>query len=323
MRNQSIDIVKGVCILLMILGHCQGCPWIFCRAIESFHMPAFFIAGGLFFRHKSIDQVCTVGLKRLIIPLLIGVGICCCIMYLLGRNAWAISWLKALLYPGGTRGDDIIAPNWPCIGVFWFLAALFWCRIIYATIDKYVFNYKFWVCALLSWFGIVLAKRLVLPFGVTEGLSGLVFYAFGDFVKSKNLINKSVPWYMHVAFITLWLINILKIQHFQMFQCNYVWYLWPLGVCFACGMSKVIYDLSKHICKYKIGKFLAALGLYSLEFMCCHQIMRTIMDCFRQQVNAMSHPILFASVTLFSGTIILTITYILIRSAVQYRWVKE
>ena len=56
-RDKSIDIVKGIVIILMVAGH-AGCPSYFANIICSFHMPCFFIISGMllndyYFNHKK------------------------------------------------------------------------------------------------------------------------------------------------------------------------------------------------------------------------------------------------------------------------------
>ena len=50
-RDINIDILKGIGMLLVIIGH-SGCIWPFYPAINAFHMPLFFIVSGLFFSTK-------------------------------------------------------------------------------------------------------------------------------------------------------------------------------------------------------------------------------------------------------------------------------
>lgn len=51
-RDIAIDILKGIGMLLVIIGH-SGCIWPFYPAINAFHMPLFFIVSGLFFSTKN------------------------------------------------------------------------------------------------------------------------------------------------------------------------------------------------------------------------------------------------------------------------------
>lgn len=64
-RNNNIDIIKGLGIILMVLGHC-GFP--FTHFIYLFHMPIFFIASGYCYNQKyseNISGVANICIKRL------------------------------------------------------------------------------------------------------------------------------------------------------------------------------------------------------------------------------------------------------------------
>lgn len=55
MRNENIDVVKGVCIILMVIGH-SGCPDMLRSFIYCFHMPCFFLVSGYLFRDEHYTQ---------------------------------------------------------------------------------------------------------------------------------------------------------------------------------------------------------------------------------------------------------------------------
>ena len=44
-RNKTLDIAKGIGIVLMVIGH-SGCPTLLCNFIYLFHMPLFFFISG-------------------------------------------------------------------------------------------------------------------------------------------------------------------------------------------------------------------------------------------------------------------------------------
>ena len=54
-RDQTLDIIKGVGIILMVIGH-SGAPDYVHDVIYTFHMPLFFIASGWFFSERSLDD---------------------------------------------------------------------------------------------------------------------------------------------------------------------------------------------------------------------------------------------------------------------------
>ncbi len=71
-RNLTFDLVKGVAIIPVIIGHLDNCadvleyiPYkIVHKFIYSFHMPLFFIVADFFFSPKSIYK----DIKRLFYP---------------------------------------------------------------------------------------------------------------------------------------------------------------------------------------------------------------------------------------------------------------
>ena len=54
-RNTTMSIVKGLAIILMVLGHAEA-PGQITTFIYLFHMPVFFMASGYFFSRKNVDE---------------------------------------------------------------------------------------------------------------------------------------------------------------------------------------------------------------------------------------------------------------------------
>lgn len=50
-RQKWIDVVKGIGIILVVIGHCDR-PDVILKYIQSFHMPLFFITAGYVFSAK-------------------------------------------------------------------------------------------------------------------------------------------------------------------------------------------------------------------------------------------------------------------------------
>lgn len=51
-RNETIDIARGIAIILMCMGHAH-CPNILYRFIYMFHMAFFFITSGYFLTKRN------------------------------------------------------------------------------------------------------------------------------------------------------------------------------------------------------------------------------------------------------------------------------
>lgn len=63
-RDQTIDIAKGIGIILMVIGH-SGCPKFLHDLIYMFHMPLFFICSGYFYKNLTTGkEVATFWRKR-------------------------------------------------------------------------------------------------------------------------------------------------------------------------------------------------------------------------------------------------------------------
>ena len=54
-HNQCLSAIKGICIILMVVGH-SGCPDYLGNVIYSFHMPCFFVVSGYLFKEKYITD---------------------------------------------------------------------------------------------------------------------------------------------------------------------------------------------------------------------------------------------------------------------------
>jgi fucose 4-O-acetylase-like acetyltransferase len=71
MRQQQFDLLKGIGMILVLIGH-VSVPMVIFNDIYLFHMPLFFFASGCFFKLKqqSFKEYITKNAKRLLIPYL-------------------------------------------------------------------------------------------------------------------------------------------------------------------------------------------------------------------------------------------------------------
>lgn len=68
-RDSTIDIAKGICIFLMVLGHTYFYSW-FNDSVYLFHMPFFFFVSGFFFSSKNkVKDFVANKTKRLLVPM--------------------------------------------------------------------------------------------------------------------------------------------------------------------------------------------------------------------------------------------------------------
>lgn len=140
-RDEKIDIIKGVAISCVVLGHC-GAP--FTRFIYLFHVAAFFIASGFIYKTSYSDTFG--GLRTLFWKRVKGLWI-----PFFGFSAFfLLCWnllVKFHLYNGDSisflRMTKLLflkifmigAGSGPMCGALWFLFSLFSITMIYGVID--------------------------------------------------------------------------------------------------------------------------------------------------------------------------------------------
>lgn len=139
-RIDYIDIVKGITIILMIIGHVSNIPTILRTFIFSFHMPLFFIISGYTFKKKKQTKLLKSSIRRLIIPyLLTGITMLILNIIISIKNQEIKNILNliknsflSILWGSGAR--EICPTGIQPIGAIWFLLAMFWGGLIFNSI---------------------------------------------------------------------------------------------------------------------------------------------------------------------------------------------
>lgn len=172
-RNEILDKIKGLAILLVVLGHCC-LPHIATQFIYSFHMPVFFLVAGYLFKSSASESL--VGMrdfvarriKRLYVPfafwcvVLILLHNCMVHVGLYSSSADFIDQMVGKSWESSTTQlikdgvCDVWTPKYvlrkvalallflsnPGVGfdgTFWFLKVLFFASLFYCIVD-YVFK---------------------------------------------------------------------------------------------------------------------------------------------------------------------------------------
>ena len=131
-HNKAISIGKGVCILLMVIGH-SACPKAIKDWLYMFHMPFFFFVSGYLFNEKGLCSFISFLKKKVkslwwpflkwnIIFILLHN-----LLFLAGFEATEYTWseiLKRILLSG------LMAQSEDMLGTFWFLQQLIRVTII-------------------------------------------------------------------------------------------------------------------------------------------------------------------------------------------------
>lgn len=268
-RNIEFDIMKGIGILLMIIGHLT--PFI-TNVIFSFHMPLFFIISGYFFKPAPVTLRLKNDFKRLILPYLFT-----CLIIIIFHIAISVikqedyftRWIVASIYGSGTTAHPSkYFSDIPMIGAIWFLLAMFWCRIIYNIIYQES-KRTLLICTVISLSAIMIHQLASLPLAIDQGLSALIFYAIR--VKAKRVgAPDNIKKTFLVLLIGAW-IAAFSVSSLSMVSCTYK--CLPLDIFGAVGGTIAVYYLAKAVKKTRyIGKVLTYIGINSLAFLCIHLI---------------------------------------------------
>lgn len=125
-RDISIDIAKGMCIFLMVMGHADV-PEIVFKWIYSFHMPFFFIVSGMFFnpqKYNTWKLFLLSRVKSLVVPY------------------FSMSIIAASLYCLiGNVDFKAMFTGWGGVAL-WFIPVLFISEILFYLIWQLVAKYK-------------------------------------------------------------------------------------------------------------------------------------------------------------------------------------
>lgn len=267
-RNHTMDIAKGIGILLMILGHGNGLPTIALNFIFSFHMPLFFILSGYFYRDKPVSAIVNGGCRRLVKPYLVTAVLCIIICWLTVSPSAAADTLLGAFMANGTTPHAMFFPKLPHIGPIWFLLALFWCKIYYACMKR-VTSRTLLPSFLISTAAFLVGKYVInLPLGLLDGFSALVFYAMGDYWKNRLSPSASRPALL-AAGIAVWAACIwmgnMDVARFEFSPYPFSFLAAFVGTYVTCLVAARIHGAP--------GRWLCWTGRNTLLILCYHMLL--------------------------------------------------
>lgn len=190
-RIYYLDIVRGICIIYMILGHIGFQNKYFDHYIHAFHMPMFFLISGILFNNNAklgIFAYIKKMLKKVIVPYFIWAFIFLIIdnKTSLGRFFGIRNGLRCIF----TNNNVYL----PIGGALWFLTSFFFCNIIFYILRKNIRDNKIFgiVISIAMIIGISLSKYfdINLWWSLNSSLVGLGIYYIGYLIKSKNILEK-------------------------------------------------------------------------------------------------------------------------------------
>lgn len=276
-RRIEFDIMKGIGILLVMLGHTHmfhaDCvlPSTLSYIIGSFHVPLFFIVAGYFSKTNTDNALNTVSryFKRLGIPYFVSAFVIIAYNAILAYKRHELGLFTGILGSylwadtSGIISSSFGFPEDMGVGPVWFLLALFWAKSLFLLISKSG-KYTYLICFLLSW-GFS-CFEIPMPFMLRQGITALGFVALGHWWK-----NCSLPkWFVFFS-VVCWIIEVRFQIGISPYSAHYSFY--PINLLGAFGATYIIYLCSLGLCKIKyLNSVVALIGNNSMNVLCAHTI---------------------------------------------------
>lgn len=195
-RNTVLDVLKGIGIISMVMGH-ANMGGLFETYIAGFHMQLFFIVSGYLFRPEKYSTFYGY-LKRKITSIIVpyfffaALTVVSCEIINVIRGERVYFWNQYLL--GILWGNQAI---FPITGAIWFLQCIFWVEIGYYLIQRIKSKptHSIVIATILGISVILNLKHISLPFSLDSALSGIVFYHIGQLLSThKSSVRIKVLW---------------------------------------------------------------------------------------------------------------------------------
>lgn len=281
-RIEYIDIMRGLGILLMIMGHI-GFGKSFDTYIHAFHMPVFYVISGYLFKNNPVPTEAFVVRKarQLFIPYFV----------------FAVTGFLGTYMTGGINGIDFWSKlndtffnptirGVPLAGALWFLPALFWINVIFHYLHKWFGknDYILFAITLVTGFvGMLATERynIYLPMGLDAALSGVAFIGTGYFLKQMMhrkfihaCFHMNVEVFIVMALLQAYLAFFNGDVNFRTGQYGNIvlaWFNAMLGSILLWNLSRWLgYALNKWK-KLIIIQGIMQIGANSLTFVCLNQ----------------------------------------------------
>lgn len=224
-RIQWIDSVRGISILLIIIGHTYT-KGLATNLIYGVNVPIFFVLSGYLTRKKSIGTVAKHGIRTLLIPYIFTSTAIIILSWgalflnipgMIRPSSW-YQYILATIYGIGTSTRNSIFPNIyiPAIGAIWFLLSMYFANIIYQVlwtiVDQIKFKRRSIVFAILSIalsaLGFFISEYVQLPWSISASLISIPFYVAGHYMHEMNLLRvNNYTIIISVISLMLWVLS--------------------------------------------------------------------------------------------------------------------
>ena len=276
-REQTYDIMKGIGIILVQLGHIwQWGGTVPHTVICSFHMPLFFIVAGCF--TKSYDEAkgnvqgtILHYIRRLYVPFLVSTLLM--VLWFVIKtinNAKYANNIITTFFSAFWGSVTILETPFGNVGVgaLWFLMALLSAKIFFLFVSKWG-KWTGLICLIVSPLAVYLYSfKLLIPWCMLHGIAALPFIYVGWWWRKHE---GTVPLWACVLLVICWVLAIL-FSNLEMMYLSFGCF--PLDILGAIGGTWVVFRVSKWISgnSTAVTRVLVVIGLYSLAIYCWHSI---------------------------------------------------
>lgn len=271
-RYEFIDLMKGTCIILVVIQHLVGqCalnpPW-----LTTFRMPMYFMLSGIFFStYNSFPIFLLKKFNSLLVPFFMMVVIATGYIYCNYGH-----WPKSL--------DQIIRTN----VAIWFLLGLFEVGILYYVISKIPSErIKAIVVMCISFFGYMLFQwGISLPYYLDTSMTAIIFYYLGSLFRKMGLMDRpKKEWIDPLAAIACTIVfgfmAYIYSDALLDLRLNRILTPYPVFLLSAISGSGAVFFVCKLI---RYETLLSYWGRYSIVTLCFHLVIyRLLQDFFSLQ----------------------------------------
>jgi acyltransferase len=191
-RDLSIDVAKGVGIMLVVFGHtCQN--YLVTSYVYSFHMPFFFFLAGLNFNFTKYKEHPAYFLRKRILRLMLPyylAAFCSYYLYTFLSPTLSLPTISAKIALQGIFHGN--GSGLPFNLVLWFLPALFCCEIIFLILCLMLQRFRLFIgVILITISGFILGKSKPLIMGLDIAMTMQFFIYCGFLFRQADWVQKA------------------------------------------------------------------------------------------------------------------------------------
>lgn len=312
-RDYSLDIMRSLMIILMIVGH-EAIDGGFSRLIYSIHMPAFVMISGYFF--KSGAPLLT-SLKKTA-------------KGLLPYAAFVILWLlidQGNDIPGVLR-DSVVGLSFSknyftwasSVGPVYFILLLFVTKLVYIFVDKIKNEWlKHGVVVALFLLGVLLGESGVwLPWSADCALFSLLFYHIAHYMRRWNVLEhcRNMPQ-LYFVLSCLWAFMIYSGSMGMATRRYGNLGITVIGVVAAFLLIYILCDgISKNLSQ-QVCKFISIIGQSTAYILIIHDLFKKNIGSFVNEVLQMETQNIFYVLTSVAIHVLLGMAVFGVKKAMQ------